>query len=89
MTDVRSPYPVSLSDTTRKLLSAALRSLADDLVCEVPDTAIDPERPSNVEPDRETIRTIIEDFGRGAAMRAGASAAEVDAIAREVFGGGP
>ena len=40
-------------------------------------------------PDKETIRNIIEDFGRDAAVRAGASVEEVDAIAREVFGGSP
>lgn len=33
----RAPYPVALSDQTRRLLAQALRSLADDLVRDVPD----------------------------------------------------
>lgn len=33
----RAPYPVALSDQTRRLLAQALHSLADDLVRDVPD----------------------------------------------------
>jgi len=33
----RAPFPVALSDQTRRLLAQALRSFADDLVRDVPD----------------------------------------------------
>lgn len=32
----REPYPVSLGDTSRRLLAAALRSIAEDLMLNVP-----------------------------------------------------
>lgn len=41
MSEVRCPFPVCLSDRTRKFMAKALRSLADDLEAHVPETEAD------------------------------------------------